>query len=97
MENILKKGACSGLVNLQTPTFEMTGEEGTVTMIVPLTFAVKVEAEESEFLPVYIKQIDIVLPEDIENIMFATTSPYFNLSYEHDSHTVSIISNGRGD
>lgn len=95
MENILKKGACSGVVNLQTPTFETTGEEGTVTMIVPLTFAIKVEAGESEFIPVCINQVDIVLPDDIENIMMATAAPYFTLSYNHDSHTVSIVkSNG---
>lgn len=97
MENILKKGACSGVVNLQTQTFEMTGEEGTVTMVVPLTFAVKVGAGESEFLPVYIDQVDIVLPDDIENLMMTSESPYFTFSYNHDSHTVSIVKSGGGN
>lgn len=95
MENILKKGACSGVVNLQTPTFEMTGEE-TVTMVVPLTFAIKVKAEESNLIPVYINQVDIVLPDDLEHIMLANTSPYYTLSYDHDSRTVSITSAGGG-
>lgn len=96
MENILTKGACSAVVNLQTPTFEMYGEEETVTMIVPLTFAVNVKTEESEFLPVYINQVDIVLPDDIENLMMTSTSPYFTLSYDHASHTVSIVKSGGG-
>lgn len=94
MENILKKGTCAAVVNLQTPTFEMTGEEETVTMVTPLTFAVKVGAEESNFIPVYIKQVDIVLPDDIENLMLANTSPYFSFTYDHDSHTVSIVKSG---
>lgn len=96
MENILTKGTCSAVVNLQTPTFEMYGEEGPVTMITPLTFAVKVKTEESNFIPVYINQVDIVLPDDIENLMLTAASPYFTLSYDHDSHTVSIVSSGGG-
>lgn len=90
MENILKKGACSGVVNLQTPTFEVTGEAGTVTVVAPITFGIKVTAEESDLTPAYIKQVDIVLPPDIEQLMMTTTSPYFTLNYDHDSHTVSI-------